>query len=79
MNASAINAVALDYGGYAATFAVSQLSLRVTVSSVCSPAPPPWNLGSLGKVLSGFQGTGDVSASTQRLLRRTGHSRGNCP
>jgi len=44
--------LAIDYGGYAATFLLSQLSLWMPVSSICSPAPSSWNLGRLGMGLS---------------------------
>jgi site-specific recombinase XerD len=64
-----IRVIALDYGGYAVTFAVSQLSLRMAVSSICSPAPSSWNLGRLGKGLSDFEGTGDVLLFKTELAR----------
>jgi len=49
--------VAVDYGGYAVTLAVSQLPLGVTVSSICPPASSFWTRGRLGKGLSDFEGT----------------------
>jgi site-specific recombinase XerD len=48
---------------------VSQLSLWMTVSSICSPAPSSWNLGRLGKGPSGFEGTGDVLLFKTELAR----------
>jgi site-specific recombinase XerD len=64
-----IQAIALDYGGYAVTFLLSQLSLWMTVSPICSPAPSSWNLGRLGMGLSGLGGTGDVLLFKTELAR----------
>lgn len=52
LNGNLVSVIAADYGGYAATFPLSQLSLWMTVSPICSPAPSSWNLGRLGKGLS---------------------------
>jgi len=69
MTATRIRVIALDYGGYAVTFRVSQLSLRMAVSSICAPAPSSWSLGRLGKELSGFEGTGEVLLFKTELAR----------
>src|SRR5581483_4345195 len=69
MGASMITVVALDFGGYAATFLLSQLSLWVTVSLICSPAPWSWNLGRLRMGLSCLGGTGEVLLFKAELAR----------
>jgi hypothetical protein len=51
LNGKLVTVIATDYGGYAATFLLSQLSLWMTVSSICPPAPSSWNLGRPGKGL----------------------------
>lgn len=51
LNGKQLTTVATDYGNYAATFLLSQLSLWMTVSSICPPAPSSWNLGRPGKGL----------------------------
>jgi hypothetical protein len=61
--------VALDFGGYAVTFAVSELSLWMTVSSIYSRALSSWNLGRLGKGPSGFEGMDDVLLFKTALAR----------
>jgi site-specific recombinase XerD len=62
-------AIAVDYGGYAVTFGVSQLSLLVTVSSICLLTSWSWNLGRLSVGLSDFGGTDDVLLFRTELAR----------
>lgn len=64
-----ITHVALDYSGYAVIFLVSQLSLRMSVSSDCSPASSSWSLGRLGKGLSDVEGAGEVLLFKTELVR----------
>ena len=62
-----VAAIALDYGGYAVTFAVSQLSQRVVVSSICSPALLSWNLGRLSRGLMAAIARGIAATGPFRL------------
>lgn len=66
---SAAAVAAMDSASYAGTFRVSQLSLWITVSSICSPAPSSWNVGRLSMGLGDFGGTDDVLLFRTELAR----------
>jgi len=59
----------LDVDDYAVTFRVSQLSLWITVCSICSLAPSSRNVGRLSVGLGDFGGTDDVLLFRTELAR----------